>query len=604
MPAIRIIAAVVDTTQLTLYKEDGQTVVILQGDDRLRPVLDHIAPILNAGGIAEYELDGPQTAAIDTTYKDYEESSKKAGGFTRFFRVLKSKVAHLLHTDNAQSTGPTDAAVYGTVPVAAAEKAAVISKFNPPADPDPMLDAKMANAIEDIMAHALPVTDPTFREEDTAESHTMIAVVSTPRGETKVIPDAQKLKGHLAHALTIKNTVGTEAFMQRLGAAISNRGHTIDDVLRFMEKGDLPVANDGTIIAYKVLTTLSGQPAETFFDCHTKKIPQKVGSFVRQDEKLIDPSRRTQCSTGLHIARRGYLQNFAGNIIVMVKIRPEDVIAVPHNEPNKIRVSGYHIICQIPAVDHSTLRGGRGMESPQAQRLLSMAISGDHIGIQEIVNITAAHGNSFVITATEGLSTAAPKPNIMTQRTSSIPDPVETAAKAKVLNAPVVDPKQVAKEASKAVAAAAVQMLETRLQIATRLYAGTKRGRHLSIRQDNVRELLAFRKKAKIGWQRIGLSTITEAELNEILKLELEKVAPVELSKPKPDSVPKLTAPTAGSRKERATKFTSTMHSAKSQTTRAAAAKALLTLKKSSKVSWDSLGVNQEEVTLMMKLVS
>ena len=48
MTKIRIMAAVVDTKRLTLYKEDGDTVLIPQGDPRLARIVEETKDILMA----------------------------------------------------------------------------------------------------------------------------------------------------------------------------------------------------------------------------------------------------------------------------------------------------------------------------------------------------------------------------------------------------------------------------------------------------------------------------------------------------------------------------------------------------------------------------
>jgi hypothetical protein len=482
MSTIRVIAAVVDTTQLRLYKEDGRTIDILQGDKRLGPILTEITPILEAGLVATVDLREADAPKGDTTYADYEKKSK---GFTRFFRLAKNKLASLMGAETEEEPVAHVAPVsLGSVPQA-----------NTSSSP------KMSAAIADIMAHAEPVTAKGFDEADTTKDEVIIAVVNNGQGSAAVIPDVAKLKGHIGHAVRLNNTKGMEAFLQRLGAFSGKRGHTVDDVLRFMEKGDLPLADDGNIIAYKVLTSNGfGKSATTFYDCHTRKIPQKVGSFVHQDERLIDPSRSQECSTGLHIARRGYLGHFSGDIIVMVKIRPEDVIAVPHNEPNKIRVAGYHIIGRVPNDEHSKLRSNTAMQGSNALKLLTMAITGDHIGVTEHVRVTEAAGGGIVITPVEGADTSKPLIKKDTPTTPAVPDRVEPI-KGPILDAPKVDPKKIAKVVVENRQAQTAPL--TKGQQARVLYTAGK-----------IEDLRAFKKASKKSWTALGFTLEEEKLLN------------------------------------------------------------------------------------------
>jgi len=496
MTQIRVIAAVVDKTQLTLYREDGTTYTIPQGDKRLLPILNEVTPIVEAGMVATVTIHAPQVASKDTTYADYE---KKAGGFTRFFRVLKHKVTSLLIGDEPEEpVMHIDPTSVGTVP-----------------------GTKLQAAIADIMAHAEPVTSETYNEADTTNDHTIVAVVDDGKGNKAAVPGIESVKRQIAHATKFDNTKGMEAFLRRLGAAISKREHTVDDVLRFMDRGDLPLADDGTIIAYKVLTSNGkGKEATTFYDCHTRRVPQKVGSFVRQDEKLINPSRRTQCSTGLHIARRGYLSGFSGDIIVMVKINPEDVIAVPHGEPNKVRVSGYHIIGKVPSTEHGTLRSNTVMQGTNALKLLTMAIQGDHIGITEYVTIGGASGSNVVVTPVEGASTIKPQIKKETPVTPAVPDPVKVEPKK--LDAPVVDPKKVAATLTEQRAAKG-NAAPTKADQARALFT-----------TNNITELFALKKAAKKSWEALGFSA---EEITLILSTK-DGQSPVTNGQPEPVNEP------------------------------------------------------------------
>ena len=68
---IRVIAAVVDQQQLTLYKVDGETVVILQGDPRLAKIVRAITPVLSAGYGAVAEVD-VSDGEVANPYRDFE----------------------------------------------------------------------------------------------------------------------------------------------------------------------------------------------------------------------------------------------------------------------------------------------------------------------------------------------------------------------------------------------------------------------------------------------------------------------------------------------------------------------------------------------------
>lgn len=240
-----------------------------------------------------------------------------------------------------------------------------------------------------VVDQSAPALDP--------KKETVVAVVAG-----KQIPGIEHLERHMEHAYQTNNTVGLQKFLERIAKVIDGRGHTVNELLHFMSRGDLPIADDGSIIAYKVLCT-NGRKDGVFVDCHSRKVTQKLGSRVSMDEKLVNPSRRTECSTGLHIARRAYISGFPGDIITLVKVAPEDVIAVPFNEPNKMRAAAYHIVAVLPSEVHELLRSNKAMTSnTKAALILADVIAGRHVDILENVIIGSAYGGDIKIVPVDG----------------------------------------------------------------------------------------------------------------------------------------------------------------------------------------------------------
>lgn len=239
------------------------------------------------------------------------------------------------------------------------------------------------------------VSEPSYEYHVDLPEETTVAVV-----DGKEIPGVEFLEKHMEHAVSTDNIVGLQRFMERIAAVVDARGHTVQELLRFMEKGDLPIADDGSIIAYKILK-YDPNHEERFVDRHSKKVSQAVGSRVSMDAKLVDPSRRVECSSGLHIARRGYIRSFSGELVVLVKIAPEDVIAVPRNEPNKMRCCAYHIVAQLDDAAYDLLRKDESMTTNEkASRILANVIKGNHVGVTEHVVIHGAKGDGVVIEKT------------------------------------------------------------------------------------------------------------------------------------------------------------------------------------------------------------
>lgn len=392
MSTIRIVYAVVDTERLTLWKEDGSTVLIPQGDPRIATILEQVLPIIKQGLVATVDLE-----AADSPYEAFE---RKTGGLVRFFRVARRKLNELFGSQH--ETAPEGE--YGIKPT-----------------------REITEVISEVMSHAKPVSEPSPQE---AES--VVAFVGD-----RIIPDADKLKTQLTHAVGLDSTKGMQVLLTRLAGIIDQRMHSVEDVLTFLSKADLPIADDGSIIAYKILN----KRGDSFRDCHTGNVPQNVGSYVVVDESLVDLNRRNECSNGLHIARRSYLKHFSGTDCFLVKVAPEDVVVVPHKDPNKVRVKGYHIIDHLSPEMFQTVRADKPMtDNPAAQLMLAEAIAGDHVGKLEEVRITQQKGGGIVVTK---LNQESKKPaQVELSKAVAIED-IE-----KALQAPKVDPKAIASAAA------------------------------------------------------------------------------------------------------------------------------------------------------------
>lgn len=131
-------------------------------------------------------------------------------------------------------------------------------------------------------------------------------------------------------------------FMDRLLMNPSHRA--VNELYRFLENTDLPITNDGHFLAYKKVRS-------DFTDIYTGKFDNSVGAKpkVRRNEVDEDPNRT--CSNGLHVCSRSYLPCFGfgtGNKVVVVKVDPADVVAVPIDYNNaKMRVCQYEVVRDI-----------------------------------------------------------------------------------------------------------------------------------------------------------------------------------------------------------------------------------------------------------------
>ena len=482
---IKIVAAIVDTTQVTFYKQDGSTLNMLQGDPRLAQIIRQITPVCARGEVAEVDLDSfaNETAKIFTDYED------RSSGVVKFFRIAKNKLASFFGSVT-ELVEPTVIGTVGDTPTPT------------PAAPEAI--TQMASAIEEIMAHAKPVSAGIDRaalesKDDTAE--TIVAVM----GNT-VIPDAHKLETQFQRSNQQADTVGMQRFMERVADVAGKRSHSVQDLMRFMQHGDLPVAEDGCIVIYKVLLkrVIPAHQKFTYVDCHSKKVPQRVGTYVFMDENMVDRNRRHECSNGLHVARRAYVSGFSGDVVTICKVRPEDVIAVPDYDANKMRVCGYHIISELPQSDYDLLKANKPIASAQGLQLLAEALAGQHSAADTEVKITGHMGGGVVVT-----ERLAPTPEAVA-KIEALPEVkatvLETEAPAYV--AEKVDIHAVSAEVTEVVATG-----KGRAEQAKELLDLWKAAKGAD-KVTKAKELRDFKRSKKVGWDKLGI-TAKQAEAVE-----------------------------------------------------------------------------------------
>jgi len=361
--SIRVVSAVANKKQAILYLENGNQLVLKQGDHRLGDLLDIIIPITTKGEVAVVSLQD------FSVYAAYEQ---KTQGVTKFFKMAKTKVSGWFggNTDTHKATVPVE----GQKTIMAA-----------------VMGETMSEAHVTEHGTSIDATDEVTKDE------VVVAVIENPvTGKKTVIPGVDAIKPLIDHAVKTNSTDAVQAFLQRCSNFIGDRGHSVDDLMRFLEKGDLPLADDGSIIAYKMLNK---RAEDVFVDCHSGKIEQRVGSYVCVNEDLVDLNRRNECSNGLHIARRGYLNKFGGSVCVLCKIDPEDVMVVPHNDPNKVRVKGYHIIGVVSKEAMAVLKQNKPMTGDEeALTMVFDAIHGNHIDRIERVQVNGQYGTNVVVT--------------------------------------------------------------------------------------------------------------------------------------------------------------------------------------------------------------
>lgn len=197
----------------------------------------------------------------------------------------------------------------------------------------------------------------------------------------QVIPTKGELKKHIERIAYGEGAIGFKLFMEDF-AKIESK-HSAKELLSFMEHNDLPIADDGSILVYKFLDAVGDG---FFVDHHTGKVRQRIGSLVTMPLDRVNDDRRIECATGLHVCSAKY--GSYGNAVLLAKVRPSDVIAVPHNEGGKMRVRAYHLVAQLSQETYEAVANKKSAtEITGGRAVIADIIAGNHVGVLEEVKV-------------------------------------------------------------------------------------------------------------------------------------------------------------------------------------------------------------------------
>lgn len=254
---------------------------------------------------------------------------------------------------------------------------------------------KLAAASEKLAALGAISTDDANFHTDVKEDEVVVAVTNNG-----VIPGIENLHRHLRQSAQLKDYKGFTKFLERLAPVIKDRLHSVEDLMKFMETAELPIADDGSILFLKRLKFRGEENGKrVFVDCHSGNIRQWVGCKVQVREDLVDPDRRQDCSNGLHVASMSYIRHFGGNVTILGKVAPEDVFAVPEYNTNKMRVAAYHIIAELPEEERCNVNNGIYLSKTEVgKKLLNDAIVGNHSSPTTLVMVGGHRGTNLKYT--------------------------------------------------------------------------------------------------------------------------------------------------------------------------------------------------------------
>lgn len=117
----------------------------------------------------------------------------------------------------------------------------------------------------------------------------------------------------------------------------------------FLNACSLPITDDGYFMAYKKVNM-------NYTDIHSGTMDNSVGQIVSMERNQVDEDSSRTCSSGLHVCSQDYLPHFGSawgcsdsdSRVVLVKINPKDVVAVPEDYDNaKMRVCEYEVVDEL-----------------------------------------------------------------------------------------------------------------------------------------------------------------------------------------------------------------------------------------------------------------
>lgn len=134
------------------------------------------------------------------------------------------------------------------------------------------------------------------------------------------------------------------------------------ELYEWMERAEMPMTDDGCFLAFKKIRG-------DYTDCHTGMFDHTPGTILEMDRAACDPVRTNQCSTGFHFCSVGYLREFSGQRVVVVKINPRDVTAIPNDYSfTKGRCCRYEVVAELTkesaAYDKCWRKGVVNLQNP------------------------------------------------------------------------------------------------------------------------------------------------------------------------------------------------------------------------------------------------
>lgn len=165
----------------------------------------------------------------------------------------------------------------------------------------------------------------------------------------QVYYNGEQVHGNLARRITamVKEGFSVQPLLLFLDNLMENPSkRAVDELYGFLESARLPITDDGHFLAYKSVR-------QDFKDHHSGTMDNSVGQVVQMERNRVDEDKDRTCSYGLHFAAHQYAEGFGrGGRMVVLKINPKDVVAIPSDYNNqKGRCCRYEVIEEVSRSD-------------------------------------------------------------------------------------------------------------------------------------------------------------------------------------------------------------------------------------------------------------
>ncbi len=135
----------------------------------------------------------------------------------------------------------------------------------------------------------------------------------------------------------------------------------INGLFDFLENKNLPITPEGDFLAYKKVrsdyySSTAGDTVLIKGKVVDKRVYNGIGQEIQCERNQVDDNRDNECSYGLHVGALSYASSFSGQNLIIVRINPADVIAVPRDaNAQKCRVCHYWVVEDYKQALPSTL---------------------------------------------------------------------------------------------------------------------------------------------------------------------------------------------------------------------------------------------------------